>query len=468
MSRRLDRRTALRGLGTAMALPWLEAMAPSTLSRAARAASAAASTPSRIAFIFLPNGVHAPEWLLPKPGVDMSGKSSEAATGVATGPMDGPLPGLLEPLERVRDHLTIHTGLGHENARALGDGPGDHARSAACFLTGAHPRKTAGQDIMNGISIDQVVAERLRDATRFPSIEIGCEPTLTAGNCDSGYSCAYSANIAWKSPRTPIAKEVSPRALFERLFMTGPRGESAEARARRMRRRASILDSVRDDARRLAGTLGGRDRGKLEEYLDGVRGIEKRIEQVDAGEQDPSAWGLSELPAGVPGSYREHLELMGDLMALAFRLDLTRVCTFMWANEGSNRTFPEIDVREGHHHLSHHAGDTAKIDAIRRINRWQNERFADLVSTFAETETGPDRSLLDDSLLCFGGAISDGNRHNHHDLPIIVAGRGGGVASGKVVRHASRTPLCNLFVSMGRAAGVPLETFGDSTGVAKL
>ena len=456
----IDRRAVLRGMGTAMALPWLEAMMPTGTGRVARAASrAAAVSPTRLAFLFMPNGVHAPEWI---PG---RGRG-DSPTGAV--PLPDRLPTLLEPFDRIREHVSIHTGLGHENARPLGDGPGDHARSAACFLTGAHPRKTAGRDIMNGISIDQQLAEHFRGTTRFSSLELGCEPAMTAGTCDSGYSCAYSANIAWRSPRSPVAKETSPRAVFERLFMTGPRGESEAARSRRLRRRQSILDVVRSDARRISAGLGGRDREKLEEYLDGVRGIESRIEKVESAAQDPSGWGLDKLPRGVPGDYREHVELMGDLMALAFRLDLTRVCSFMWANEGSNRTFPEIDVREGHHHLSHHAGDEGKIEAIRRINRWQNERFANLVLNFQSIETGPDRTLLDDSLICFGGAIADGNRHDHHDLPIVVAGRGGGAASGRLVRHERRTPLCDLFVSMGRAAGVPIDRFGDSRGAATL
>jgi hypothetical protein len=463
MSRSIDRRAVLRGLGTAVALPWLEAMSPTRLSRAATAMAAplgsgGAAGPTRVAFLFVPNGVHAPDWLVPA--------GDQVTVGASALPES--LPSLLEPLGRVREHVTVHAGLAHGNARALGDGPGDHARSAACFLTGAHPRKTAGSDIHNGVSFDQVLADHWRGTTRFDSLELGCEPAMTAGNCDSGYSCAYSANIAWRSPRTPVAKETNPRAVFERLFMAGPAGESAEARDRRLRRRRSILDAVRGDARRLSTELGGRDREKLEEYLDGVRGLERRIEQVEGRAQDPSAWGLDELPAGVPGDYRTHLELMGDLMALAFRLDLTRVCTFMWANEGSNRAFPEVDVREGHHHLSHHAGDEAKIEAIRRINRWQTDRFADLVERFGAVETGPDRTLLDDTLLCFGGAISDGNRHNHDDLPVIVAGRGGGATSGRLVRHAKGTPLCDLFVGMGRAAGAPVERFGDSNGVAAL
>ena len=455
MTAPLDRRTALRGLGTALALPWLEAMVPGGVGRVARAARAAARPPVRLGFLFVPNGVNPGQWL---PGKD-----------VKDGTRDFELPPSLEPLADVRDHINIHAGLAHRNAKALGDGPGDHARSAACFLTGAHPRKTAGSDILNGVSIDQVIAENLRGETRFASLELGCDPGLTGGNCDSGYSCAYSANISWRTPRTPMAKETSPRAVFERMFMNGPPGESKAARVHRMRRRKSILDAVQDDTRRLSSRLGGRDRMKLEEYLDGVRELERRIEVVERTEQDPTEWGLDELPRGIPGSYGEHLDIMGDLMMVAFRLDLTRVATFMWANEGSNRTFPMVDVREGHHHLSHHANDEAKVEAIRRIDHWQTGRFARLVSKFQQLPDEDGGRLLDNTLLLYGSAICDGNRHNHENLPILVAGRGGGAAeTGRLVRHADRTPLCNLYQSLASAGGVKLTNFGDAVGLARL
>ena len=369
----------------------------------------------------------------------------------------------------VKDKITIHAGLAHRNARALGDGPGDHARSAACFLTGAHPRKTSGSDILNGISVDQLAANHMRGKTRFDSLELGCERNATGGNCDSGYSCAYSANISWKSPRTPVAKEISPREVFERMFMQGPIGESLEARASRLSRRKSILDAVRGDVRRLGANIGGRDRMKLEEYLDGVRALERRVEAVERSEQDPTGWGLDDLPRGVPGDFQEHIEIMGDLMMLAFQLDLTRVATFMWANEGSNRTFPMVGVREGHHHLSHHGSNEDKVDSIRKIDRWQAERFGDLVKRFDSMRDAEDRSLLDDTLLVFGSAISDGNRHNHDNLPIILAGGGSGAARpGRLVTHEKNTPLCNLYLSMLQKSGVEVDSFGDSTGSVQL
>ena len=452
--KRLDRRTVLRGVGTAIAMPWMEAMAPTSLTRTVLAGQGVVERPVRLAFLFVPNGVHPPDWI---PESTPETRTAEFA-----------LPPSLQPLEDVRGLVNVHTGLAHHNAKALGDGPGDHARSAACFLTGAHPRKTAGSDIVNGISVDQVAASALKGRTRFSSLELGCERGATAGNCDSGYSCAYSANISWRTPRTPMSKEISPREVFERLFMQGPRGETERARQARLSRRRSILDAVRGDARRLGQELGGRDRMKLEEYLDSVRELEQRIEVVEKAEQDPTGWGLSELPRGIPGDYQEHVDLMGDLMVLAFRLDLTRVVSFMWANEGSNRTYPMIDVREGHHHLSHHSKDEAKVDAIRRIDRWNVERFADLVKRFDAVRDQEDRSLLEDTLMVFGGAISDGNRHNHDNLPILVAGGGGGVQPGELVAHKPGTPLCGLYLSMLHEAGVAAPTFGDAKGPVQL
>ena len=455
MNKPLDRRTMLRGVGTALALPWLEAMVPGGVGPVARAARASVANPVRMAFLFVPNGVHPADWI---PSKD-----------VPDGSRDFELPRSLASLEGVREHVSVHAGFSHRNASALGDGPGDHARSAACFLTGAHPRKTAGSDILNGVSIDQVIAAKMRGTTRFDSLELGCDPGLRGGSCDSGYSCTYSGNISWRTPRTPMAKETSPRALFERMFMSGPAGESLAARELRLKRRSSLLDAVRGEARSLTNRLGNRDRLKLEEYLDGVRELERRLEVVEGAEQDPTQWGLEELPRGIPGDYGDHLDLMGDLMLLAFRLDLTRVATFMWANEGSNRTFPMVDVREGHHHLSHHASDEAKIEAIKRIDRWQCERFARLVKRFSETPEANGGTVLDNTLMMYGSAISDGNRHNHNNLPILVAGRGGGqVNPGQLIRHDAKTPACNLFASMASAGGVELDQFGDSTGRARL
>ncbi|MEE2718364.1 MAG: DUF1552 domain-containing protein [Planctomycetota bacterium] len=441
------RRTMLRGLGTTMALPWLEAMSTSVAGAASTvAASTGGGPPVRLAFLFVPNGVHAPHW---------------APTGTGT---DWTPSHLLKPLERVREHVSVLSGLAHHNAKALGDGPGDHARSSACFLTGAHPYKTSGANISAGVSVDQIAASHLEGQTRFSSLELGCEGGRQSGQCDSGYSCVYSTNISWRSARTPNVKETNPRLVFERLFSLGPGRETLEARYERMRRRRSILDYVRADGRRLAAQLGRADRLRLDEYFESVRSLERRIELVETMEQDPAQLTTFERPEGIPGDYREHLDVMSELMILAFKLDQTRVASFMWANEGSNRSFPFLDVAEGHHQLSHHKGDQTMIDKIRRIDRFNVGRFARFVDRLASEPEG-DGTLLDNCMVVYGSAIGDGNRHNHDDLPVLLAGGGGGtLAPGRHLAFESGTPLCNLYTSLLDRMDVPVDRFGDSTG----
>lgn len=445
----LSRRTVLRGLGCAIALPWFEGMGRFAL------AAGEPSVPKRTAFVFLPNGVNRAAWF-----------PSEV------GPLVGSTtawPSSLEPLKPFANRLAVLSGFAHVNAEPQGDGPGDHARSAACFLTGVHPKKTSGSDITNGVSIDQVIAMRLAGRTPLDSIELGLEPGMTAGNCDSGYSCAYSANISWRGPHTPMAKEHDPRALFERLFAIGPEGESSRARARRIAARASILDGAADEGRRLRAALGGTDRLKLDEYLDGVRSVERRIELAERSERD--APDLPAKPAGVPRTWDEHARLMVDLLVLAFRLDLTRVATLMLANEGSNRPYPSIGVHEGHHDVSHHDADPDKLAKFAAINRLHAAQFAYLLERLAETQE-PGGSLLDGTMLLFGGAIGDGNAHDHRDLPIVLAGGAGedplAAFHGTHRRLAGDAPLCDLFVSLAARAGAPLVRFGDSRGALRL
>jgi hypothetical protein len=451
---RLSRRTALRGLGCMIALPWLEAMGQS----AAASSLTAAPKVRRTAFVFFPNGVHRPGWFPP----------------VGALPSDA-LPATLAPLAAHRSRMTLISGLAHVNAEAQGDGPGDHARSAACFLTGAHPKKTSGADITNGVSIDQAIAQRVAGRTRFDSLELGLEPGMTAGNCDSGYSCAYSANISWRTPHTPMAKEHDPRVLFERLFAVGPAGESAGARARRLAARASILDGAQRQAKALSDALGGADRRKLEEYLDGVRSIERRIELAERSERSGAGDAATELPpkpAGVPAAWEEHARLMADLMVLAFRTDATRVMTLMLANEGSNRPYPDIGVRAGHHDVSHHAKDESKIADYAKINRLHAQQFAHLLDRLAVTQDDEGTALLDSTLLVYGGAIGDGDRHDHRDLPILLAGGTVGdplaAAHGTHVSVGRDRPLCDLFLSMAMRMDVRLDRFGDSRGPLSL
>ncbi len=442
---RISRRTVLRGLGVSMALPWLEAMAPRTLLAAAGSAPAA---PTRLAFVFVPNGVHMPDWTPEGQG----------------GPLKSLSP-IMQPLDSVKQHVTVYTGLAHDKARANGDGPGDHARCAATFLTASQARKTNGSDIKVGVSVDQVAAQRIGDRTRYPSLELGIDRGANAGNCDSGYSCAYSANISWRTESTPTGKEVNPRAMFERLFGESS-GEVSAAQAKRLEYRKSILDFVQEDAKSLQSRVGVTDRRKLDDYLSAVREIERRIELAER-EHVPVPDPNFQKPSGIPRAYQEHTRLMYDLMALSFQADVTRISTFMMANAGSNRSYPELGVSDGHHGLSHHGRDKEKQAKISKINRFHMEQFAYFLEKLASIPDG-DGTLLDHSLIMYGSAISDGNRHNHDDLPIILAGSGSGLTkTGRHVLLKQETPVANLFVSMLQGVGANVDAFGDSTGPLK-
>jgi hypothetical protein len=436
----LSRRTVLRGLGTTVALPLLEAMTPKPL----RAASPSAKFPTRLAYLYVPNGVHMPDWT-----PSLAGEGFE-------------LPPILEPLRPVRDDVLVLSGLALDPARAHGDGGGDHARAMASFLTGAHPRKTGGADLRAGISVDQLVANRIGRATRFASLELGCEGGRDSGRCDHGYSCAYQVNLSWRGESSPAAKEVDPRLVFERLFGDRTRGGSDVVNARREKRDRSLLDFVAEDARRLGEKLGAADRRKLDEYLTGVREIERRI----VAARPAVEIGRSSLkePAGIPGDYREHLRLMSDLLVLAFWADLTRVATFVFANDGSNRSYGAIGVPEGHHDLSHHGRDARKYEKIRAINRFHVEQYAYLIGRLKEVREG-ETTLLDQCMIAYGSGISDGNSHTHDDLPILLAGAGNGtLRPGRHVAMREGTPLANLHLSLLDRMGVAAESFGDSTG----
>jgi hypothetical protein len=437
----MSRRTVLKGLGTMVALPLLEAMLPKLASGASPSLA-----PKRMAFFYVPNGVNMVDWTPPQ-----AGKLTV-------------LPKILEPLAPFVDRVNVLSGLACDKARPNGDGPGDHARSLAAFLTGRQARKTAGSDIRVGISVDQVAAKYVGNQTRFPSLELGCEPGRQAGNCDSGYSCAYSSNISWRSESTPNAKEVNPKLVFERLFRGRDPKENAEAVAKRHRYRQSILDFVHEDANRLKGQLGAADVRKLDEYLTAVREIEQRLERFSKP-VDPNAARGMEPPGGIPKDYGEHIRIMGDLLVLAFQADLTRVSTFVFADEGSNRSYAQIGVPEGHHDLSHHGGDTKKQEKIRQINVFHTTQLAYILSKMKAAQEGAG-TLLDNVMLVYGSGIGDGNRHNHDDLPILLIGGGGGtIKTGQHVKYPFNTPLTNLFLSMLDLFGLPkLASFGDSTG----
>jgi hypothetical protein len=436
----IARRTFLKGFGTAVALPLLDAMLPARAS----AAPVAAKSLRRMAFFSVPNGAHMQDWTPSDEGVDFK------------------FPATLEPLTPHREYVTVLSGLTHDKARPNGDGPGDHARSAAAFLTGSQPRKTAGADIKVGISVDQLAAQKIGSQTRFPSLELGCEPGQQSGNCDSGYSCAYSNNIAWRTENTPVPKEIDPRLVFERLFGNGKPNEEAANRAKRAGTRKSVLDFALEDARSLRDKLGARDQQKLDEYLYSIREVENRITRVELVDKD----GQPNLnpPGGIPRDYGEHLRLMFDLLALAFRGDQTRIATFMLANEGSNRGYAAIGVREGHHDLSHHGWNQEKQAKIAKINRFHMEAFAHFLGRLQSIREG-EGTILDSAMLFYGSGIGDGNRHNHDDLPILLVGKGDGtIESGRHVRYKRNTPATNLFLSMLDRVGVSMDEFGDSTG----
>jgi hypothetical protein len=439
MSLLIPRRTVLRGLGTAISLPLLEAMLPlNAIAQSVRPRT------TRVAFLFVPNGIDMENWT---PGYEG---------------MLGDLPPILQPLADMRSKINILTGLTQHNAFALGDGPGDHARSTATWLTGVHIKKTAGSDIRAGISADQVAALHLGKQTRFPSLEIGCERGAIAGDCDSGYSCAYSSNISWRGEATPNAKEVNPRLVFERLFGTGA-GEDPESRMRREKYRMSILDLVSEDASKLRNQLGQRDQRKLDEYLTGVREVERRLQKIETQQMKEVLAGAPR-PTGVPSDFGEHIRLMGDMMVLAFQADLTRVCTFMYANDGSNRPYPTIGVSDGHHDMSHHGKNPEKLAKKQRIDRFHTEQLAYVLKKLDSVKE-LDGSLLDHSMIVYGAGISDGDRHNHDDLPILVAGGAAGtLKTGRHIKYPNHTPMNNLFLSMLDRVGCPMDKLGDSTG----
>lgn len=443
----ISRRAALKGLGVSIALPYLEAMLPGS-ARAESAFERIAAMPTllpprRMVFLYVPNGINMAEW-------------RPAYEGVLN-----ELPPTLRPLEPFREQMSVLSGLTLDKARPNGDGPGDHARAMSSFLTGRQARKTSGADIRIGISVDQLAAQQIGSATRFASLEIGCEGGKNSGNCDSGYSCAYSANLSWRTESTPMSKETNPRLVFERLFGTpGKVGETEQAK--RDHYKKSILDYVAEDANDLRKKLGSTDQRKLDEYITGVREIEQRIERT----QPAVEVGQSRmpLPRGVPGDYGQHIRLMGDLLALAFQADLTRICSFVFANDGSNRSYRAIDVPEGHHDLSHHGRDQTKLAKLQKINEFHIHQLAYLLGKLKSIKEG-DGNVLDNSMIVYGSGIGDGNRHNHDDLPILLMGKGGGtLLPGRHLVYPRNTPLTNLYLSLLDRVGVNEPSFGDSTG----
>lgn len=406
-------------------------------------AFAAVSTPvTRVAFVYTANGVIMQDW-----------------TPVAEGSSFA-FPRTLAPVERFRDHTVVVSGLAHRNGEALGDGPGDHARAGASWLTGVHPKKTQGADIQNGMSVDQMLAKEVGQTTPLPSLELGLEDVRMVGGCDSGYSCAYSNTISWASPTTPLPYENNPRRVFERLFGDG---ETTDARAQAVlaRQNRSLLDFVVEDAHRLRVTLGTGDRRKLNDYLDSVREVERRIQNAERQEQVdlPSL----DRPQGVPPTFEEHVRLMSELVAIAFQADLTRVASIMYSREGGNRTYRSIGVPDAHHGLSHHQNNPVRMAQLQKIDQHHVAMLAHFLGKLheAQDEQG---SLLDQSIVVYGSSLSDSNAHTHDNLPTLVAGGGGNIRGGRHLRCADGTPMTNLLLTVLDRVGVQRGSVGDSTG----
>lgn len=447
----ISRRGFLRGLGASVVLPGFQSLLPARaaeLGAAARAVTASGA-PLRMGFLYVPNGVNLERWRPEGAGADyQSGASAK----------------VLDPL---REHFQVVSGFEHANATAGGDGAGDHARSVSAFLTGIRPKKTAGSDISLGVSVDQLAARRLEGQTRFSSLELSCDGVRKSGSCDSGYSCAYQFNVSWRSKTQPMTPESNPRLVFERLFGSGKRAEREASLAQRRNDQRSILDFVLEDAHRMQKVLGRNDRMKLDEYLTGVREVERRIEMAESFGPAPDP-GVPAPEGGIPRSYEEHIRLMFDMLLLAFQTDSTRVATYMLAHDGSNRTFGSIGVPDGHHNLSHHDRKEEKLEKIAKIDEFYLAQLAYFLERMRDTEDLDGQSLLHNSMLVWGGAIADGDRHSHSDLPIIVAGHGGGrFHPGRHLDLGRDVPMTNLYVRMLHEMGLPEERFGDSTGVLK-
>ena len=437
----LNRRRFLRGLGACIALPAFGSLEPMRL---LAATAAPAKAPVRMAVLYVPNGIIPSAWWPEKSGANFE------------------LPATLQPFEKLRDKFQLISGLQDLSANPGPDGAGDHARAGGTFLTGVRIKKTAGSDIHAGVSIDQVVAQNIGHLTRFPSLELSCDSVRKAGDCDSGYSCAYAYNLAWRSANQPLTPEPNPRLVFERLFGVGARDERINNLKRRQQEQHSILDFVMDDADAIQKKMSGRDRQKLDQYLTSVREIEQRIERA---ERMPVNNPDADAPAGIPAEFAGHIQLMFDMLLLAFQTDSTRVATMLIAAEGSNRTFTEIGIAEGHHNLTHHRNDPELIGKVKQIDLWYAKHLANFLQKMDETKDVDGNSLLHNSMIMYGSGNADGNRHTHTNLPVLLAGNGGGTLNPGRYTQTDSTPLTNLFLGMADRMGVQgLERHGDSTG----
>jgi hypothetical protein len=440
--RALSRRTVLRGLGASVALPFLDAMVP------ALSMGAAAATPARrYGFFYMPNGV-----AMNHTGVNYWKPQTTGA--------DFEFSPILKPLEPFRDQLTVVSGLHNRTAESLGDGNGDHTRSTGSWLTGTHIKRTEGSDLRAGTSADQVIASQFKKDTPLPSLELAILPNSVTGGCDTGYSCAYGTTLSWASPTTPLPTQSSPRLVFEQLFGDGgPASQQLLA----ARTKKSILDSTIQEMAGLQATLGPADRSTVSDYLDVLREVERRIQQTEAKNAESPLPEYGRPGIGTPERFDDHAKLMFDLQHLAFQADITRVTTFMYGAEQRARMYPEIGLNESHHSMSHHGNNTENLAKYTKLCTWHVELFAYLVGKMRDTPDG-DGTLLDHSMLMIGGGMSDGNIHSHMDVPIALVGGAGGSKGNKHVAMQMGTPLSNLLVGIINRAGVPIDSFGDSTG----
>jgi hypothetical protein len=433
----IPRRTFLRGIGTTLALPLLDGMVPAM----AATRQTSAKPVNRMSVVYVANGMIMPKWT---PATEGAGFE---------------LTPILEPLASFRDQMLVLTGLTHNEGRARPEeSTGDHARAGATYLTGVHPRKTEGADVRAAVSADQIAAKELGKYTQLASLELCVDNPVLLGQCEAGYTCAYMNTICWSTPTTPMPMENRPRAVFERLFGDNDSTDPA-VRLRQIQTDRSILDSVTEKVSGLLNGLGPTDRAKLTEYLDAIRDVERRIQKAE--EQSARELPTIERPAGVPARFDEHAKLMYDLQVLAYQTDLTRVSTFMTGREFGGRTYNEIGIPDGHHSLTHHEYKQEKIDKVIRINIYQAKNFAYFLERLRSTPDG-DGSLLDHTLILYGGSLSDGNLHFHTNLPILLVG--GGIKGGRHLRYPDNTPMTNLLLTILDMVKVPIEKLGDSTG----
>ena len=430
----LPRRTFLKGVGAVVALPWLDAMVP------AFAAAATAKSPVRLVFVYTPNGMMMDEWTPKQAGTNFE------------------FPRILKPLEPFRDDLLVLTGLAHRNGEIA---PGDHATASATYLTGVAPKRTTGADVRLSISVDQVAAQAIGSQTKLPSLEFSCEAARPVGICDGGFACAYVHNLSWRDATTPVPPEANPRAAFERLFGGFDTDPDPTVRERMNDNRKSILDSITRQTQQLVASLGSSDRRKIDEYLTALRDIEKRIARVETDNRELTTDMVK--PSGIPAGFVEHAKLMNDLLAVALQADLTRVATLIYAKEGSSRAYPELGFADAHHPLTHHRGRQELIEKVKQIECHHMDQFASFVRTLKSMPEG-DGTLLDHSMVVYGSAMSDPNRHVHEDVPCVMLGRGDG--SIKPGRHIvyPETPQTNLWLTLLDRMGIPADQLGDSNG----